>query len=297
MPNRDTHPAPPREKRSWSEMKENARHIDGGVAYEAVEKYVKSLPDKEITAISPSMLGGCPRVHWLKLKGFKETVPLGTGTKTTFEVGKQYEQFMADVFEHTGQLERHYEDGKDNPIEAEIAGVPFKGLPDFLIDIDGALTVADAKTQRSDSFQYCGPTQEELRKDKEAYWIQTVAYIMLLNANGATDVKQGLFFLYNKDNGIPQREMLVQPTEEDYQEVKRRAQLIWRHFKEDTLPPCDCHESTWKLEYCNFGTPDSRYQSKSGKTVNHECCELEVVKANQPQPTLEPSSPTKPKGD
>lgn len=306
MPNRTDEPAvyddtvPYKEKlKQW---KKNSFHIDGGEIYETLTEYVRDREPKDYgEGISPSGLGGCPRQLWFKMMGIDPTTPAGIGTMTTWEMGFQYERTMVKAHYKKGTL-RHW--FPDKPEDATVPGVPdeltthhdpFKytlpsgtpliGTPDFLIDYGKLLTVADAKTSRSDSFQYVGPTQEELKEEKMGYFWQTAAYLILLNKNldklkaiGIEGpVKQGLVYIYDKDSGIPKRELLVRPTADEYKKVAEMADLTWKHFKAGTLPPCYCADSTWWLEYCDYGNPETQTTTKKGKRVNHECCEIKVV--------------------
>lgn len=266
------------------QMKRNASHIDGGEIYEALGKFLDSKPKKIYDSISPSALGGCPRAHWFELMGYPHTIEVGVGTRATWEIGHQYEAMMEKVFEHSKMLIHHFTD-EERWFHKITGQTLLGGSPDFLINYQGKVTVADAKTARDDSFQYVGPTQTELKAEKMQYWWQTIAYLYLLNKNtdrlkkefGIKKVEQGLIFIYNKENGIVQRELLVKPTANDIRYIEDKSKMIWSHFKDKTPPTCTCGVSKWELEYCHYGDPKTRVTNRRGKVVNTACCELEWV--------------------
>lgn len=256
----------------------------------ALAEWTESRPSKGYNTIAPSALGGCPRAHFLKIKGIPATTPPKAGAQVGFEVGRTWEAFMAKVLEDQGLLVKWYQDGVDEPLVHPTLNL--SGTPDYLIQINGKLLVADSKTMRSDYFwnmereymMVCNaakrtgsiiPTKAKFWTDKnEAYVMQTAAYIKLCRANGL-DVQGGLIFFASKNDGFIGMELEIPWTAELDAEVTERIKYLQGYLNLDQLPPCTCEG--WKVQYCDYGDPTTQEekqirQTKNKRLVNTECC-------------------------
>lgn len=278
----------PKPKNKFSrEYHQNAAHIDNTVINPIFKDWLMTRPDKTYELVSPSSIGKCARCMFYHLKGVKQTTPPGVGSLATFEVGRFTEQAFGKVFADTKHLIHHFQDGDDDPKNQPFTYKHVKGTPDFLLLIDGRVWVADAKTQRSDSFGWTGPSPQELIDDKKEYWAQTLTYIWLLRNNakrlkeqyGLTDEQianiGGIVFFQSKDDGIVKREMILSPTDEQLKWVEDRSEFIWGFVERNELPPCECEG--WLIGYCGFGNPHTQTTSSTKKIINSECCDPSYV--------------------
>ncbi len=235
---------------------------------EAIDQYVRQLPDKVIKHISPSQLGGCMRSHFYKIKGLKPTTPPDEGALTNFQVGHMWEEFMAKALEDQGLLIKWFRDGEDEPFYDKELNL--QGTPDLLVNRYGETVIVDSKTVRGKWFWYDQKKSLEQRtSDYQGYIIQQACYIILARKAGY-DVNKAVLAFASKDDGIVGNEILIELTPELEQTVIDRCKTLNKHLLDDTLPPCEC--TGWKVGWCDFGEPLTRVKSKTGKVVNTECC-------------------------
>lgn len=245
-------------------------------SWPVLKSYVSNKPDKEYQAISPSSLGGCLRAHYYKIKGVKATTPPGPGALVNFEVGRHWEEVLAEAYKAQGRLVKWFQDGVDEPFYDEETGLG--GTPDILVDKDD-LTIVDSKTVNSLWFKY-GKKKAwgQWVSENKHYIDQQIAYIILARSAGY-DVKRAVLSFASKDDGYIGLEIEIAPSEDEIQAVKSRAKLLKRYVDSNTLPPCECEG--WKVNYCPFGDPSSIKPNSKKKLVPTKCCSDSLAKAGE----------------
>lgn len=223
--------------------------------------WVKNKEKKVITRISPSLLGGCPRVHYFKIKGIEPTTPPNVGALLNFQVGFIWEELMEKALKESG-VEYKYQ----MPLEDEELNVA--GTLDFLVKTENGLVVMDSKTESVRSADYRRRAGQSYLDDHKRYIIQVGTYILLLRRKGY-DIKQGRLINIVKDNGFIE-EHTFDYTKALEDEILARIELLNHHLKTNTLPPCTCEG--WEVGYCDYGNPNTMAENKTKKLVATECC-------------------------
>jgi hypothetical protein len=232
-----------------------------------LEEWVSNLPPKQYKHLSPSSLGGCPRVHYYKIKGVKQTTPPSAKALLNFQVGFLWEKLWENALEWSGtdyQIQVPFYD----------SGLNLGGTCDFLVKNNDQWEIWDSKTQNSKWFWYI---QNQIRsgkydelKEEHDYIIQQACYIILANLNGY-DVKEAKLAYISKNDGYVGKITTVQLTPDIVTEVTDRCKYMNHCLENNISPDCECKD--WKVGYCCYGVPESRYKSKTGKIINKECCE------------------------
>ena len=222
-------------------------------------QWVTERERKTISCISPSMLGGCPRVHYYAIKGIEQTTPPNPGAMMNFQLGFMWEEVMDKALKLSG-IEYQYQK------EVEDKELNVKGTLDFLIKTDIGWEVMDCKTESLLASKY--RAGGDYLTDHHRYVIQVGTYILLCRRKGL-DVKQGRLINIIKDNGMIQ-EYIVDYTPELEQEILERIAYLNHCLKNNELPRCEC--AGWEIGYCNYGNPNTQQLNKTKKLVNTECC-------------------------
>lgn len=244
------------------------------ITSEVLRAYMDSRESKEYKWISPSSLGGCMRKHFYHLKGIPATTPPNFGAMVNFQIGHLWESFIAKAYQEQGRLIKHLQDGVDEPWVAKEFG--FGGTPDLIVtDTDGERVIVDAKTQRSQWFQYM---RREVKAGGFNKWVasnsdyvyQQVCYILLARQNGYPDLRKAVLSFASKDDGYVGMELEITLTTDLAKKVLDRVKTLKGYVDNDILPPCECEG--WKIGYCDYGNPATRKINSSKKEVNTECC-------------------------
>lgn len=240
--------------------------------------YMENQPPKKYEYISPSSLGSCMRSHFYKLKGIEATTPPNYGAMVNFQIGRLWEDFIAKAYQEQGKLVKHFQDGVDKPwVDTKLG---FGGTPDIIaFDDDGEQVIVDAKTQRSEWFQYCkrdvarGGFDKWVR-DNSNYVYQQVCYMLLARKNGYPEMRRAVLSFASKDDGYVGMELEITLTTDLASLVLERIKALRSYVDNDVLPPCECEG--WKVGYCDYGNPLTRATNKKGKEVNTQCCNEEL---------------------
>ena len=106
----------------------------------AMYDYTERWPDKEISHISPSMLGGCLRKHYYAIIGIPKTTPPGPGAQLNLELGRMWEEVVEKALQNSSIP--HLYQYKMHDAELNILGTL-----DFLLYDPGSKTweVVDSK--------------------------------------------------------------------------------------------------------------------------------------------------------
>lgn len=232
----------------------------------AMYEKAKSWPDKQYKRISPSSLGGCMRAHYYKLTGVKSTTPPNPGALLNFELGRLWEEKVAEGLRHQSIpfIDQFY-------IEDEELNCG--GTLDFaLFDKESCdWEIVDSKTESVFSAQYRGYRNESFVSASKQYVIQLATYKLLMERNGFKVKDRGRFVVITKDNGLLD-EPVAQLTKSLEREVLDRINRLNQHLKDGTVPECECEG--WKVGYCSYGNPKSTKLNTKKKEVNSECCGL-----------------------
>lgn len=233
-----------------------------------VYDYAQSWPQKHYEYISPSSLGGCMRSHFFKLKGVEMTTPPNPGALLNFELGRLWEQPIEKALQH--------------------AGVPFVSqlkLVDEEYGVGGTLDLAvfdreteewelvSIKTEGAMKAKYRAREKKNFFESNPEYAVQEEVYRWLMERNGFKVKDTASYIVITKDNGFLDEPVLAfspQLKKATFQRIKKLRQYL----DEDELPPCSCEG--WKVNYCNYGDPDTIEVNKTGKSVPMECCNEEL---------------------
>lgn len=230
---------------------------------QALELWAANRPPKTYDGkLSPSMLGGCPRVHYWKLKGIEPTTPPDYGSILNFQVGFMWEELAEKALakvEHDFQL----------PVE--IPDLNIAGTLDFLIDS----VIHDTKTVGSWVVDKDRKGQYEWERECKGYIIQQGCYILGARLSGKF-VKHAVLDFICKDDGNVIKELEVHLTPELENLIKTRANYLNNCLKNDELPACEC--DGWKMSYCDYGDPKNRKENWKGKLINTNCCKTRFLK-------------------
>jgi hypothetical protein len=229
--------------------------------------WVQSLPEKEYPYLSPSSLGGCPRVHYWKLKKIAPTTPPTSGALLNFQIGFLWEDLWDKALKWKGieyKAQEKFIDPKYN----------IGGTCDFLVKTgDDEWEIWDSKTQGSKWFWY---TQSRIDKgqydefhEEFGYIVQQLVYIWLARKAGYNVTKAKLAYI-SKDDGIVGKITTVYLTPELERLMLDRINYMNDCLKNEVLPKCECEN--WKIGYCGYGNPLTRELSRTKKMVNTDCC-------------------------
>jgi hypothetical protein len=269
-----------------------------GYIKDLAREYYESKPKKDMTHkyVSPSMLGGCPRVAWFKANGFEESTPPDTNALMNFEVGNLWEAKISEILDETekliywwneGQSERMKQDPtkwkaelrQDAWIDEELM---VRGTPDQFIKDGDNYCLLDTKTMKDDASKYIvNLTNEQYFNEKAVgYKLQLGCYLILCKRRFEKGLekylpKYGKLVIISKDNGHVIKEPTLVLTPELEQEVLERIEYMRKAIQSESPPPCTCEG--WQIEYSNFGTLSSMEPNKKKKVVPTRCCEVHEV--------------------
>lgn len=257
---------------------------------DAIEAWHGKQLEREIVAASPSTACRCPRSVWLELHGVPATNDTTWAMKQRMLLGRLFENQFAEVMQDAGILIHHWKDDPGIVIEKFTFGdkgsaTYFEGVPDYIINYEGAVCVSDAKTSRSDSFGYLPILQDELFQD--GGWhknkMQLTGYYILLRSNTTRMKRDGLplptychLFSYALDDGMVRREAVWKPTLEDIDEFMGNVQRFNAAMVSPTCPACTCHESQdgFEVKFCRYGI------KAKGAKVCDTCCSDDLISNN-----------------
>lgn len=271
----------------------------------AINKFYSEKPDKQYTGkfLSPSMIGGCPRVMYYTLNNVKQTTPPDINAQLNFEVGNLWEAKLSEILDNMGQLVYWWTDSQsdkfapdptkwngelrtDKWVDEEL-GVA--GTPDNVITENGEYVLADCKTMKASAASYIvKKTDEEYFKEKEGYMFQLGTYLLLAKRRYEAGlekypIKYGKLIIISKDTGAIIKEPVMVLTPELEELIMKRITYLRSFIDSNTLPPCECGTSAknaWMVHYCNYGDVDSIEPNKQGKPVPHVCCNIKLEDIN-----------------
>jgi predicted RecB family nuclease len=221
--------------------------------------WVQNKEKKVIDHISPSMLGGCPRVHYYAIKHIAQTTPANPGALLNFQLGFMWEEVLRQALELNGVECEYQKEMYDEKLNV-------KGTLDFLIKTDFGYEVVDCKTESLLASKY--RKGGDYLSDHHRYVIQLGTYALMLRRQGV-EVKRMRILNIIKDNGMVQ-EYMVEYTPELQAEILERIKYLNECLDSNTLPRCTCEG--WEVGYCNYGNPTTRQLNKTKKMVNTTCC-------------------------
>lgn len=257
-------------------------YIPDKTVNKAIAQYQDTQPERVRAFATPSTLGECPRVIWLRKHAVEPTNVLGWGKKQRFMLGRITEGLIAQQLDQAGVLLHWWKD--DNPEDSK----PFShgegldklvGTPDLLLNLH-KVAISDAKTSRSDSFAYIPTVPVDIWKDP--YWykykLQLTAYFLLCHWNKAWFAENNLplpeichLFSYALDDGIVRREITWVPTKRDVKRVMELTRRWNEAYASETCPDCTCIEDD-SVKFCPYGV------MKEGAKVCTECCSAKLLK-------------------
>jgi len=263
-----------------------------GFIKELTKEYYNNKPKKEYKdkLISPSMLGGCPRVQWYKLNGIKETTPPDTNAMMNFEVGNLWEAKIAEFLDeqkvllywwNEGQSERMSVDkskwsGELRTDKWEDLELGVSGTPDIVFKQKDKNVLLDVKTMKANGANYIAEeSDDEYWAGHKQYKLQLGLYLLLNErrvANGLETVKcdYGKLCIISKDTGAIIKEPCLFMSKELKEEILAEIESLRKHLDNNTIPPCTCEG--WMVNYCNYGVISSIKPNRQGKPVPMKCC-------------------------
>lgn len=233
-------------------------------------QFIKSMDEKVINRISPSQLGKCMRMHFLKIKHVEATTPPSDEILSTFQVGFVWEKYFEDMYEWAKK--KGHIKAAEYQVHLVDEELNMEGTADFLITDDSEVVVRDTKTMRSEWFWYLKKTDQSFLENNEAYMYQVVAYILMLQNKGYI-LNRGALDFISKNDGYGANvghQVVVDLTPEREKMVRDRIAKLNGYLERNELPPCECEG--WKMEYCDYGNPNTQQPNKKKKLVNTECC-------------------------
>lgn len=237
-----------------------------------MNEWVQNLPPKEYKTLSPSSLGGCPRAHYWKVIGVKETTPPNPGALLNFQIGFLWEKLWEEALTWKGlefKSQEYFLDEEHN----------LGGTCDFLIKTgEDEWEIWDSKTQGSKWFWYVQDRikkgQYDEAKEEYGYIIQQAVYIYLARKAGYNVTKAKLAYI-SKDDGLVGKITTVTLTDKLEAHILKKVNYLNECLKTKTLPECECEG--WKVGYCNYGNVNSQERNRTKKLVNTECCQESFV--------------------
>lgn len=263
-----------------------------GYIKETVKKYYDNKPKKEFKdkLISPSMLGGCPRVQYFKLNGIPETTPPDTNAQMNFEVGNIWEAKIAEFLDEQKILIYWWNEGQSDRMavdETKWSGTLRKdkwedlelgvaGTPDIVFKQNKMNVLLDVKTMKAKSASYIAEdSDEDYWKEHKQYRLQLGLYLLLNKRRyeqGLETVKTdyGKLVIISKDTGAIIKEPCLFMTLELEKEIMDEINSLREYLNSGKIPPCNCEG--WMVNYCNYGVVESIKPNKQKKLVPTECC-------------------------
>lgn len=264
-----------------------------GYIKELVSNYYDKKPKKDMThkMVSPSMLGGCPRVAWFKANGIPETTPPDVHAQMNFEVGNLWEAKMSEYLDVEGKLIYWWNEGQSPRMQVDPTKwnatlrtdawvdeeLNLRGTPDQFIEENGNYCLLDTKTMKDDAAKYIAhlSNEEYFATKGYGYKLQLGAYLILNKRRYEAGLEEhlaryGKLVIISKDNGHIIKEPVLFLTPELEQEVLDKVAYIDSCIKSVTPPPCTCEG--WMVEYCNYGDISSMAPNKKKKVVPTRCC-------------------------
>ncbi len=265
-----------------------------GYIKEIAKKYYENKPKKEYKdkLISPSMLGGCPRVQYYKLNGIEETTPPDTNAQLNFEVGNIWEAKIAEFLDEQGLLIYWWNEGQSERMsvnETKWKGTLRKdkwedlelgvaGTPDIVFKQKEMNVLLDVKTMKAKSANFIAEdSDDDYWKEHKQYRLQLGLYLMLNKRRfeqGLETIKcdYGKLVIISKDTGAIIKEPCLFLTEELEKEVLSEIDSLRQYLNNKEIPPCACEG--WMVNYCNYGVIESIKPNKQKKPVPTECCKI-----------------------
>jgi len=246
-----------------------------------IHRAVNQQESKPFKGIHASSLGGCPRVHYWKIKGLKETTPPETGALMNFKMGDVWEETIFPMIDGLDGVKVHHHKG-ETWSDKELN---LYGTPDFTVEMDGKKVIVDAKTVNSKWFNYTESRYKKVERtgisrndfllaENHHYAIQQGCYLLLAKRMGLKYDHARLLFV-NKDNSFVGWEVEIYLTEELEKEILDRIKYLNACLEMDKLPRCECEG--WKVGYCDFGVVETRETNSTKKVVNTSCCDPAYV--------------------
>lgn len=227
--------------------------------------WAEKRPDKVITRISPSMVGGCHRAHFLAIHGVKKTTPPNPGAILNFQVGFLWEKIVSEALKasDTPFLEQYHMVDETMNVEGTLDFAPYDSQT-------SSWEIWDSKTESILASKYRG--SQTFFGSHPEYEHQLNTYQMLLTRQGFK-VKRGRFGIIVKDNGFISEDETTFPID-SLQATKQRIAKLNGYLTRNELPPCECEG--WRVGYCNYGDPKTLVKNSKGKEVNSTCCAEEL---------------------
>ena len=262
------------------DAKERYEHISSGGMNTVIKDWHSKQEDRAMWA-SPSGILTCPRVVWLKHHKAPVMNNMTWAVKQRLMLGRAFEDVFAMQLADEGLLLKHWKDNPGDDVEKFEMGSGLtknKGVPDYLLNLNGETVVSDAKTGRSDSYGYVAIDDNELFEawNYYKYRIQITNYYMLCHANEQWFKDNNLelptkchLFSYALDDGVVRREVTWTPTQEDFQTVIDMTKRFNRALDSKTIPDCTCKESFdgFDVKFCDYGVKEGTSK------IAESCCD------------------------
>lgn len=265
-----------------------------GFIKKIAEEYYKSKPKKEYKdkLISPSMLGGCPRVQYYKLNGITETTPPDTNAQLNFDVGNLWEAKIAEFLDEQGLLIYWWNEGQSKRMEVnkdnwtgtlrqdkwEDLELGVAGTPDIIFRQENKNVLLDVKTMKAMAANYIAEESDlEYWEGHKQYKFQLGLYLLLNKRRfekGLETVKcdYGKLVIISKDTGAIIKEPCLFMSDELEKEILSEISSLQKYLNAGELPPCTCE--SWMVNYCNYGVVESIKPNKQKKPVPTQCCKI-----------------------
>lgn len=230
------------------------------------ETVKKNQKDKEYASWRASSIGSCPRSHFYKRLGVKQTTPPNFISQRKFEVGNIFHEWIQDVYfssldkEKTKEITsqwKHLLAGMGAEQEIEDEELDLAGRYDMLVVEGGKRILYDIKTIHSQAFWRLEKSGGSVKDQWPHYWMQLGAYMLILKRQG-NPVDVGRIILVSKDDLVT-KEVSYFLTPELEKAVLDEVAMLNKHWEDKTLPECTCHETKdkWAVGFCPFADPDS----------------------------------------
>jgi hypothetical protein len=266
-----------------------------GYIKDKAKEYYENKPDKvyQNEYISPSMLGGCPRVMYYRLKGKKATTPPDCNAMMNFEVGNLWEAKIAEILDELGLLIYWWNEGQSKRMKqskrywkGELRDdkwvddtLKVAGTPDIVFKQSDKNVLLDVKTMKAGSADYIvNDSDEEFWASHKQYKLQLGLYLMLNKSRVEAGTETvlcdyGKLCIISKDTGAIIKEPCLFMNDNLRQEIVDEINKARKYLVTNEVPPCTCEG--WQVAYCSYGTVDSIKPNKQKKPVPTRCCELQ----------------------
>lgn len=270
-----------------------------------IQQYYIKQPERQYNdmMLSASMLGGCPRVSYAKLRGVKATTPPGPGALQNFEVGNVTEAVIARALDRTGLLLHWWTDSQrygatfqkidwdgnlrdDQWVDEELF---VKGTPDIVAQSPDKKSVVliDVKTSSTHSMRIITRKLKNgtFWSEENGYRWQLGLYLLMAKRRLETGLEQfevdyGKLIIIDKNNGSVIAEPTLFLDEALETEITNRLEYLKALMEGEEIPPCDCNVG-WKKNfgtaYCSYGVLESMHKNKKGMLVPTRCCDAEYI--------------------